>query len=93
VLSLHGWDAAAAKLHELSKRGQWADMAKVVSDEMVETFTAVATYDRLAATLRERFGGLADRIALGFPRGTPDGLVRELLVDVGKIPSAFAGWN
>ena len=85
--------AAAAKLHELSKRGQWPDMAKVVSDEMVETFTAVATYDRLAATLRERFGGLSDRITLGFPRDTPDGLVRELLVDVGKIPSTFAGWN
>jgi probable F420-dependent oxidoreductase len=93
VLSLHGWDAAAAKLHELSKRGQWADMAKVVSDEMVEAFTAVATYDRLVPTLRERFGGLSDRIALGFPRGTPDGLVRELLAEVGKIPSAFAGWS
>src|SRR5215471_17658410 len=51
VLSLHGWDDQAAKLHELSKRGQWADMAKVVSDEMVDAFTAVATYDRLVPTL------------------------------------------
>jgi len=93
VLSLHGWDEQAAKLHELSKRGQWSEMAKVVSDEMVETFTAVAPYDRLVAALQDRFGGLSDRIALGFPKGTPDGLVRELLSDIRRIPAAFAGWS
>ena len=93
VLSLHGWDEQAAKLHEHSKRGQWSEMAKVVSDEMVETFTAVATYDRLVAALRERFGGLSDRIALGFPKSAPEGLVRELLSDVAKIPVPFQGWN
>jgi probable F420-dependent oxidoreductase len=93
VLSLHGWDDAAAKLHELSTRGQWAEMAKVVSDEMVDAFTAVATYDRLVPTLRERFGGLSDRIALSFPASAPDGLVREMLADVAKIPCRFAGWS
>ena len=93
VLSLHGWDAEAAKLHELSKRGQWSEMAKVVSDEIVETFSVVASYDRLVGAVRDRFGGLSDRIALGFPRSTPEGLVRELLSDLRKIPAAFSGWS
>jgi probable F420-dependent oxidoreductase len=93
VLSLHGWDEQAAALHELSKRGRWSEMARVVSDEMVETFTVVAAYDRLVPALRDRFGGLSDRIALGFPKGTPDGLVRELLTDIRRIPAAFAGWS
>ena len=93
VLSLHGWDAEAAKLHELSKRGQWSEMAKVVSDEIVQTFSVVASYDRLVGAVRDRFGGLSDRIALGFPRSTPDGLVRELLSDLRKIPAAFSGWS
>ena len=93
VLSLHGWDEQAAKLHELSKRGQWSEMASVVTDEMVETFTAVATYDRLVPALQDRFAGLSDRIALGFPKSTPDGLVRELLSDIRRIPAAFAGWS
>ncbi len=92
VLSLHGWDDQAAKLHEHSKRGQWDQMAKVVTDEMVHTFTAVATYDRLVDTLRDRFGGLSDRVALGFSRATPEGLVRELLSDIGKIPVPFRGF-
>jgi probable F420-dependent oxidoreductase len=93
VLSLHGWDDAAAKLHEHSKRGQWDQMAKVVTDDMVHTFTAVATHDRLVDALRERFGGLSDRVALAFSRTTPDGLVRELLSDVAKIPAPFRGWS
>jgi len=93
VLSLHGWDEQAQKLHELSKRGNWSEMAGVVSDDIVETFTVVAPYDRLVGALQERFGGLSDRIALGFPRSAPDGLVRELLSDVRKLPSAFAGWS
>ena len=93
VLSLHGWDAQAAKLHELSKRGQWSEMAKVVTDEMVETFSVVATYDRLVAAVADRFGGLSDRIALGFSRATPEGLVRELLTDLRTVPAAFTGWS
>jgi hypothetical protein len=60
---------------------------------MVETFTVVARYDDLVPKLRERFDGLADRIALGFPKSTPEGLVREILTDVGKIPVAFGGWS
>jgi len=60
---------------------------------MVETFTAVATYDRLVPALQDRFAGLSDRIALGFPKGTPDGLIRELLIDIRRIPAAFAGWS
>jgi probable F420-dependent oxidoreductase len=93
VLSLHGWDEQAAKLHELSKRGQWSDMSKVVTDEILETFTVVAPYDRLVPALAERFGGLSDRIALGFPRATPEGLARELLSDIAKIPVAFRDWS
>jgi probable F420-dependent oxidoreductase len=93
VLSLHGWDAEAAKLHELSKRGHWNEMAKVVSDEIVETFSVVAPYDRLVGAIRDRFGGLSDRIALGFPKSTPDGLVRELLTDLRAIPATFCGWS
>jgi probable F420-dependent oxidoreductase len=93
VLSLHGWDDQAAALHRLSVQGKWQEMAKVVSDEIVEAFTAIAPYDRLVPAIEKRFGGLTDRIALGFPKATPDGLVRELLGDIGKIPAGFRGWN
>jgi probable F420-dependent oxidoreductase len=93
VLSLHGWDEPAAKLHELSKRGRWDEMAKVVTDEMVETFAAVASHEGLVDALSERFGGLSDRVFLSFPRATPDGLIRELLTDIRHIPARFSGWS
>jgi len=64
-----------------------------VSDDMVRAFSVVATYDGLVDAVRERFGGLSDRIALGFPKGTPDGLARELLYDIDEIPVGFAGWR
>ena len=92
VLRLHGWDDAASQLHRLSVQGKWDEMAKVVTDEMVEAFAAVATWDELVPALERRFGGLSDRIALAFPRSTPDGLVRELLADAGRIPVAFSGF-
>jgi probable F420-dependent oxidoreductase len=93
VLSLHGWDDAAAKLHELSKRGRWQEMAGVVTDDILHAFSVVAPYDGLVAAVRERFGGLSDRIALALPKRTPDGLAKELLADVARIPTAFAGWS
>ncbi len=93
VLALHGWDDVAAELHRLSKQGKWEDMAEVVTDEVVEAFTAIAPYAELAKRVGERFGGLSDRIALGFPRRTPEGLARELLADIARIPVGFQGWS
>jgi probable F420-dependent oxidoreductase len=93
VLRLHGWDDEADRLHRHSVAGEWEKMAAVVTDEIVHEFTAVAPLRDLAPTLERRFGGLSDRIALDFPRGTDDGEIREVLTDVRKIPTPFAGWS
>jgi probable F420-dependent oxidoreductase len=92
VLSLHGWDDLAAKLHRLSKEGRWKEMAAQVPDEVLEVFAAIGPYDRIAGEIERRFGGLADAIALSFPDGTPPGLAREVVQDVRRIPSAFRGF-
>ncbi len=92
VLSLHGWDELAAKLHRMSKQGQWTEMAKEVPDELVHTFAAVGTYDQIAGAIEKRFGGASDAIALSFAQDTPPGLARELVQDVQRIPTAFRGF-
>jgi len=89
VLSLHGWDELAAKLHQMSKRGQWQEMAKQVPDELVHTFAAVGRYDQIVGAIEKRFGGVSDAIALAFPPDTPAGRARELVQDVQRIPTAF----
>jgi hypothetical protein len=92
VLSIHGWDELAAKLHEMSKRGQWQQMAAQVPDEVVHEFVAAAPYDQLVGAVEKRFGGLVDSIAIGFPDDAPEGLARELLQDLRRIPHAFEGF-
>jgi probable F420-dependent oxidoreductase len=91
VFSLHGWDDLGAELHQLSKTGRWQEMAARVSDEVLEAFTVMAPYDRLATAVADRFGGLSDSIELGLAEDAPAGLVREVLTDLRAIPSRYTG--
>jgi hypothetical protein len=91
VLAAHGWEDLGKKLNIMSRRGKWDQMAREVPDEVVQAFSAVATYDELAAQIRTRFGGISDCVELGFPEGTEPGLVRELLQDIQAIESPCKG--
>jgi len=62
VLDHHGWGEAQDVLNRLSKEGRWDDMADVIDGEMVEAFAVVAEPAELPERLRERFGGILDRV-------------------------------
>ena len=64
VLDVHGWGDLQPELNALSKRGQWDEMTGLISDEMLETIAVCAPMDRVAERVRERCGGLADRVSL-----------------------------
>ena len=68
VLATHGWDIGP-DLTAMSKRGRWADMADLVTDEMVAEVAVVAPLDELGAAVRRRYDGLLDRVAL-YPIGS-----------------------
>ena len=67
VLALHGWEEVGQQLSALASRGRWAEMGAWVSDEMVETFSTRASPGDLPQALRERYEGLAQRLALYLP--------------------------
>jgi probable F420-dependent oxidoreductase len=67
VLDLHGWGSIGEQLGPLAARGQWAEMPKLISDEMLEAFVIVATWDTLADKLHAKYDGLVDRIGLYRP--------------------------
>jgi probable F420-dependent oxidoreductase len=92
VLAAHGWEELGQKLHAMSKQGRWHEMAREVPDDVLRAFAAVGTYDELAERIAERFGGLTDSVALALPRDVPEGLAREVLADVRRIPAAFRGF-
>ncbi len=67
VMALHGWEEVAERLSALAARGQWDEMPSLISDEMLAMFATIASPGELAAALRERYAGLADRLALYTP--------------------------
>lgn len=61
VLELHGWDFGE-RLGAMSRRGQWAEMAGLVSDEVVHQVAVVAPLDSLGAAIRQRYGDRLNRV-------------------------------
>jgi probable F420-dependent oxidoreductase len=63
VLAAHGWQDVATHLHRKSVEGDWAGMARLITDEMVDTYAVTGTWETIAAQVNERYAGLLDRIA------------------------------
>lgn len=61
VFEASGWDFNE-RLHAMSRRGEWAEMASVVPDEAVLEVGVAAPVDRLAATIKERYGDRVQRV-------------------------------
>jgi probable F420-dependent oxidoreductase len=67
VFDAHGWGDATMRLNEKTAKGDWAGMAKEVTDDMLEVFTVSGTYDQIAAKVKANYEGLLDRVAFYFP--------------------------
>jgi probable F420-dependent oxidoreductase len=80
VLDLHGWGDLHTELNSLSKRGAWDDMTGLIDDEVLDTFAVVGSLDSLAATVRSRYDGLADRFNVDAPSGISAERWAEILV-------------
>ncbi len=72
VLDMHGWGELQPELTVLSKRGEWDEMATLITDEILETFAILAPPNEVAQRLRERFGDLLDRVACTFGVGNQE---------------------
>lgn len=67
VLDVEGRGDLQPELNERSKRGDWAGMADLVPDDLLETIAVLGTPAACAAQIVERYGGHADRICAYFP--------------------------
>jgi probable F420-dependent oxidoreductase len=73
VLDVHGWGELQPRLNGMSKEGRWRDMAALLTDEMVDTFSVHAPVGEVAGLIRARYGELVQRVALNAPyRSHPD---------------------
>jgi hypothetical protein len=69
VLELHGLRELGARLHQLSVAGRWDEMARHVSDEVLDEFVTAGTWDELIPLIKDRFGGLVTAVTLPMPEG------------------------
>ena len=67
VLAAHGWEGIVPELHQKSLAGDWKGMARLITDEMLDSVAVTGTYENIGAKLREHYAGLLDRISLYQP--------------------------
>lgn len=82
VLDMHGWGDVAEALSAGARRGEWVEMADLVSEEMLTEFAAVGTPDEVAAWLREHWGDLASGLCPSIPYKVRPELLTELAAAV-----------
>jgi len=82
VLELHGYGELSPELTALSKQGQWADMANLIDDDLLDTFAVVAEPDDVAKQLLQRFGDVVQRISFYAPYATPPGLWPPIVAEL-----------
>lgn len=71
-LELFGWRDKGQQLQELTRAGNWQDMPRIITDEMLDKFVPRGTYDVIAEVYRERYAGLTQRITFPMPEDPAD---------------------
>lgn len=73
VLDLHGWGHLSEELNRLSKLGEWDEMGRLITDEMVNEIAIVAPPDQVAERLLATYGDVFTRTGFYAPYPVPDG--------------------
>lgn len=68
VLRHHGWEDLGAKLHALSVQGKWTEMPQQITDDMLDEWAIVSTYDEFPARLKARAAGAFTSVLLDIPK-------------------------
>ncbi|MGH2587829.1 MAG: TIGR03617 family F420-dependent LLM class oxidoreductase [Dehalococcoidia bacterium] len=88
VFRAHGREDLGMQLHEMSLKGQWEEMRRVIPEEVLHEFAMKATYDTLPEVLRkERW--YASRVSLNLPVESPEQRerLRWLMNEIHAIPA------
>lgn len=67
VLALHGWEEVSDRLGQLARGGQWDEMQRLITDEILDAFAVSGRWADLPAIIRARYGDLLDRVGYYLP--------------------------
>jgi probable F420-dependent oxidoreductase len=66
-----GYGEVATVLQGYARAQRWAEMADLVSDEMLDAYAVIGTHDEIAAKLRARYAHLATSLEFAIPLSEP----------------------
>ena len=81
------------KLHDMSVKGQWKEMAKELSDDVVRLFAAVGTHDIILNEIETRYAGVTDTLYTHHVPAIDPQIPPDLLQDIKRIPAKFKGYD
>lgn len=72
VLERHGWGALQETLNVYTRDGRWAEMAQLISDDVLEAFAVVAPVEEIGPRILARYGDVVTRVGLYTPYALAD---------------------
>ena len=79
-LALFGWQDKGQQLLDMTRRGSWDEMPRIITDDMLEQFVPRGDYGHIAGVFQQRYAGLARRITFPMPDDpADDGRVAEVI--------------
>ena len=82
VLETEGRAELHPELRRLSREGRWEDMAALIDDDLLDAIVLRGDPATVAKRLADRYGTLADRVALSTPGGIADEDLAALVEEV-----------
>ncbi|MFN8016648.1 MAG: TIGR03617 family F420-dependent LLM class oxidoreductase [Acidimicrobiales bacterium] len=82
VLDTEGCGHLHPELRRLSRLGRWEEMAAMVPDDLLDAVVLRGDPAAVGARIRQRFGSVADRVALSTPGGIDDPDLAALATEV-----------
>lgn len=89
VLEAEGWEDLQPELNAATKRGEWASLGGLISDEMMGTIGVWGTPQECAAEIVRRYGSRAQRVCVNFSGYQPSNeLIAEFVEALRATPRA-----
>lgn len=83
VFEAHGWKDIGLELHRLSREGNnWEKMHELITDDMVNEFAVVATYDELVPKIKQRWEGVCTTLKLPYHLPVPREQMQALIAEM-----------
>ena len=88
AMKMAGLEEEAAHLHRLSIDQKWDEMVTVISDDFLEKFAVIATWDDLPAKLYERYAGVNTLLSFSADIEEPEDeeRIKDVMAEIRKIP-------